>query len=71
MFCPKCGNQLEENAKFCAKCGYSVNQFQASAPNTGVPVHTSEVPVHKEKKRKKPSIVIQDSIPAILDKCKS
>lgn len=53
MFCPKCGNQLEENAKFCAKCGYSVNQFQASASNTGVPVHTSEVPVHKEKKKKK------------------
>ena len=21
MFCRKCGNQLEENAKFCAKCG--------------------------------------------------
>lgn len=58
MFCPKCGNQLEENAKFCAKCGYSVNQFQASAPNTGVPVHASEVPVHKEKKRKKRGIRI-------------
>ncbi len=24
MFCPKCGNELEENARFCGKCGAPV-----------------------------------------------
>lgn len=25
MFCPKCGNKQEENAKFCANCGADLN----------------------------------------------
>ncbi len=25
MFCVKCGKELEEGAKFCSECGYSVN----------------------------------------------
>ncbi|MFI3202385.1 MAG: zinc-ribbon domain-containing protein, partial [Eubacteriales bacterium] len=28
MFCNKCGNQLEDNSKFCAKCGASRNVVQ-------------------------------------------
>lgn len=27
MFCPKCGNQLPDNAKFCGKCGADVNSY--------------------------------------------
>ena len=26
MFCPGCGNKLEENAKFCASCGRKIEE---------------------------------------------
>lgn len=25
MYCKKCGNQMEENSKFCNKCGFSID----------------------------------------------
>ena len=25
MYCPKCGNNLNDNAMFCPKCGYRVS----------------------------------------------
>ena len=25
MICSNCGTQLDDNSKFCTKCGYSVN----------------------------------------------
>ena len=28
MFCPKCGNQVDDNAAFCPKCG---NPFKRSS----------------------------------------
>lgn len=37
MNCPKCGNALEENAKFCQKCGNPV-----SAPN----MNTGQQPIY-------------------------
>lgn len=33
MHCAKCGNKLEENAKFCAKCGNTVGQTQEDVSN--------------------------------------
>ncbi len=36
-FCPKCGNQIKEDSKFCANCGYktyeseSKNDFEQQA----------------------------------------
>ena len=24
MFCPKCGNQINEDAKFCSRCGHAI-----------------------------------------------
>ncbi|MDG6927126.1 MAG: zinc ribbon domain-containing protein [Nitrososphaerota archaeon] len=30
-YCPQCGTQNEDNAKFCEKCGY---EFKSLAPNT-------------------------------------
>ena len=26
MFCPKCGNKIEQNVNFCGKCGYEFNK---------------------------------------------
>lgn len=27
-FCPNCGSQLEENTKFCGKCGMKINNLE-------------------------------------------
>jgi len=39
MFCPKCGNKLVENARFCASCGASVESFTADTPAPEVPIN--------------------------------
>ena len=31
MFCPKCGTNLNDNAKFCAVCGFSIAQRKTLA----------------------------------------
>lgn len=36
MYCPNCGNNLEENAKFCQKCGTSVSIPNMSASQQSV-----------------------------------
>lgn len=38
MYCSKCGNNLEENAKFCQKCGTSVSVPNMSASQQPVNV---------------------------------
>ena len=38
MFCEKCGNQLPEDAKFCANCGAMVEPDDSAAPETAAPV---------------------------------
>ena len=35
MFCPKCGNQTEENAKFCNSCGAALAPARASQISPG------------------------------------
>lgn len=51
MFCPKCGNQLPDNAQFCASCGARI----APAPTTGAPGGAARVT--SRHPRKKPLIV--------------
>lgn len=34
MFCPKCGNKLEEIAKFCGRCGYKLEKGEKEASIT-------------------------------------
>jgi len=38
MFCPNCGNQLADDAKFCTDCG---NQLGAAAPAASAPAATA------------------------------
>ena len=56
MNCPKCGNPLSPNMKFCAKCGTPVAQ-QTNAPQTPVQQNAvnqkSEPTVKKTKKKSK------------------
>lgn len=33
MFCPKCGNEIQEKQKFCAKCGYKIDDSQNIVTN--------------------------------------
>lgn len=35
MFCPKCGSQLADDAKFCGNCGAQIQAPAAGAPATG------------------------------------
>ena len=39
MFCPKCGSQQPDNAKFCGVCGYRFNTAQTNPPSQagGIP----------------------------------
>lgn len=40
MFCPKCGKELKDGAKFCPNCGAKI---QAAAPKVEVPVSQPEI----------------------------
>lgn len=62
MICPKCGNNLEENTKFCGKCGYKVRED--SSPSTQ-PV-SPDAGKHKENESKKPFRKRKVIIPLIL-----
>ncbi|MBS5191416.1 MAG: zinc-ribbon domain-containing protein [Lachnospiraceae bacterium] len=31
MFCPKCGKQLDDGAKFCFNCGFSIESVNKNA----------------------------------------
>lgn len=41
MHCAKCGNKLEEDAKFCGKCGNVVGQTDNNISNNGAPKEVS------------------------------
>lgn len=48
MFCPACGNILEENAKFCASCGASIEETPAPA-EVAAPDPVSYTPSPRKK----------------------
>ena len=33
VFCPKCGNQMSDNAKFCMECGANLNDYSNKGLN--------------------------------------
>lgn len=43
MFCPNCGNQVPDNAKFCGGCGYRFPEPEAAA-NEAVPQQAPVIP---------------------------
>lgn len=59
MFCPKCGSEATEGAKFCGKCGYGFPQT-TSASLTGAAATSATGPVAtgvKEGRGKRPLII--------------
>ena len=64
MFCEKCGNQMDDNAKVCPNCGEKVNNDLNSNPYSNVitvggeePKADAPTPAEVEKKVKTLSIV--------------
>jgi len=63
MFCPKCGTEVNKNAKFCPKCGQDLTIHKQSKPqepkkdisdkDTGVKSQTNKPKISKKPKNKK------------------
>ena len=45
MFCSKCGNKIDDNAKFCSSCGAVIGESDVKA-NTSENVSNSNAPTH-------------------------
>lgn len=54
MFCKKCGAELDDNAKFCVKCGTKTEVGEAAQVNTAA---TSSAPVHTNEASSAPTSV--------------
>lgn len=52
MFCPKCGSQNEDGAKFCSKCGEPLSGRAQAAPPQPAPVATP-----KKRRRLKVAVI--------------
>lgn len=46
MFCPNCGFQNADNARFCGKCGFAFKQVAAAAPRNPEPAPNSIPPAY-------------------------
>ena len=60
MFCPKCGNEIQENQNFCGKCGAKVETIQSSAANgaTNASEKASTTASQKTNGKKKAPFII-------------
>lgn len=62
MFCPKCGNQLPDEAAFCPKCGFKLSEIEFAEPTSSktkkakADSTASETP--KKKKSKKLPLIL-------------
>lgn len=43
MFCRNCGNEVDENAVACMKCGHNPKDGSKHCPNCGVEVESSQI----------------------------
>jgi hypothetical protein len=58
MFCSNCGNQLEENANFCSKCGQPVDAPNVLSSQSSPAVQYTVEQQKADKKSKKPMLAI-------------
>lgn len=63
-FCTKCGNNIDDNAKFCSNCGNMVVKPQANAQQPGQPnpqENTSQQPVQPNPQGNAPQQPVQQN----------
>jgi len=59
MFCPYCGNEVENDAKFCSSCGKQLRQNRAKSPaNPAKPAANPPQIVRAKKRPKKPLAIV-------------
>lgn len=58
MICPKCGNTLEENTKFCGRCGYKVEEPLITNANALSPDDGEQKTEGSKKSIRKRKIII-------------
>ena len=57
--CPKCGNEIEENQKFCGKCGYDIDApDNNTSENQIVPTTNNQQPKNNEEKPRTLEIIL-------------
>lgn len=70
MFCPKCGKQLPDNAKFCTGCGAQIGQVKNYIPNTQQSDFPSQIEMAQKSKetenKNKRTMIILFSILIVL-----
>ena len=59
MFCPKCGNEINDNGRFCPKCGF---EFRKET----VPNYANNQVTQKKKKGFSKTVKIVIGISAVL-----
>ena len=64
MFCEKCGNQIDENAKFCPNCGNNLSGAQETV------VQPPLAPNAKKKKANTYYYNCINSLPGWYSKCR-
>ncbi|MCI7523533.1 leucine-rich repeat domain-containing protein [Roseburia hominis] len=57
MFCKKCGNELDESAKFCSKCGMKINRELENENKVNEPLEYIEAEKRENKENKEKCIV--------------
>lgn len=75
MFCPNCGNQISDNAKFCSSCGAKISEFltestveaQETVVDAAAEANT-QVDVDEEPKRIKKNTLEDKAIDVINSK---
>ena len=63
MNCPKCGNELKPNMKFCAKCGTPVQQSAVSVEQPAAPAQPKPIAPAPSKETAQPAPTTQNVEP--------
>lgn len=58
MFCAECGNELEEDARFCTKCGASTDEARTSKPESESGTLKAAIEATKHRSRRRVPLVL-------------
>lgn len=70
MFCTNCGNQIRQGAKFCNRCGKTLNIINRSAPSTTIEVTPKRKKLFQSDEQKIPQMAENNVAQVtVLNKC--